>query len=122
MRLVLDENMPGTLAEILRKSGHDVLAVKESMRGADDAAILVRAQKETRVLLTQDKDFGQLAFRHGLPAGCGIILFRLTGGDPDAEVRRMHDVLKSRRDWTGRFAVVMDDRIRMRPLPQASGD
>lgn len=119
MLLLLNENMPGTLARLLREGGHDVLAVKEAMRGADDLAVLARAQAGARLLLTQDKDFGELAFRHGLPAECGIILFRLTGSDPDADIRRMIDALESRMDWAGQFAVVTDDRVRMRPLPQA---
>jgi len=117
--LLLNENMPSTLATMLRDGGHDVLTVKEAMRGADDVAVLARAQAEARILLTQDKDFGELAFRHGLPAECGIILFRLTGAAPEADVRRMLDALDSRSDWAGHLAVVTDDRVRLRPLPLA---
>ena len=119
MLLLLNENMPSTLATMLRDGGHDVLTVKEAMRGADDVAVLARAQAEARILLTQDKDFGELAFRHGLPAECGIILFRLTGAAPEADVRRMLDALDSRSDWAGHLAVVTDDRVRLRPLPLA---
>ena len=66
---------------MLRDGGHSVLAVKEAMRGADDAAVPARAHAEARILLTQDKDFGELTFRYGLPAECGVILFRLKGAD-----------------------------------------
>src|SRR5258708_5542377 len=76
MRLIVDENMPGTLTQALRDQEHDVLAVKESMRGESDVAILARAQAESRVVVTQDKDFGEIAFRLGLPAQCGVVLFR----------------------------------------------
>ena len=88
------------------------------MRGADDQTILARAQAESRLVVTQDKDFGELAFRLGLPAECGIILFRLAGDDPDGDIRRIVEVIESRTDWAGQFAVVTDDRIRMRPVPQ----
>jgi predicted nuclease of predicted toxin-antitoxin system len=74
MKLILNENMPATVVRVLRKHGHDVLAVKESMRGEDDPYILARAQSEARIVVTQDKDFGELAFRRGLPAQCGVIL------------------------------------------------
>lgn len=47
-----------------------------------------------------------------------MILFRLIGTDPDADNRRMVDVIESRADWTGQFAVATDDRVRIRPLPQ----
>jgi predicted nuclease of predicted toxin-antitoxin system len=86
------------------------------MRGAADPEILARAQAESRIVVTQDKDFGELAFRRGLPARCGVILFRLVGSNPDADNRRMVEVVESRTDWAGQFAVATDDRIRIRPL------
>jgi hypothetical protein len=78
--------------------------------------ILARAQAESRIVVTQDKDFGELAFRRGLPAQCGVILFRLGGNKPDADNHRMVEVVESRTDWAGQFAVATDDRVRMRPL------
>ena len=120
MRLLVDENMPGTVVVELRNRGHDVLSVKESMRGAADDEILARAQAESRVVVTQDKDFGELAFRSGLPATCGVILLRLTGDDPDADNRRMVAVIESRADWSGAFAVATEKRMRVRPLPPAA--
>jgi predicted nuclease of predicted toxin-antitoxin system len=116
MRFALNENMPGAVVRALRDAGHDVLSIKEAMRGVDDRTVLARAQAETRIVVTQDKDFGELAFRYGLPAECGIILFRLSGSDADADTRRMLDVLASRDDWPGHFAVASDDRVRIRPL------
>ena len=116
MRLLADENMPGTVVEQLRAAGHDVLAAKESMRGAADPEILARAQAESRVLISHDKYFGELAFRSHLPAKCGVILFRLDGDDPDEDVRRMIQAVQSWSDWTGTFAVVEPYRIRLRPL------
>jgi predicted nuclease of predicted toxin-antitoxin system len=117
MRLLADENLPGTVIVELRARGHDVLAVKESMRGEADTDILARAQAESRVVLTQDKDFGELAFRVGLPASCGVILFRLAGTDRDADIRRLLAVVDSRTDWSGVFAVASEKRIRVRALP-----
>src|SRR5205807_9253471 len=99
-----------TVITELRKRGHDVLSVKESMRAEKDDAILARAQVEQRIVVTQDKDFGELAFRSRLPASCGIILFRLAGGDRDADNRRVLEALQSRTDWAGHFSVVTDDR------------
>jgi predicted nuclease of predicted toxin-antitoxin system len=83
----------------------------------DDPNILARAQAEGRVVITQDKDFGELAFHSRLPAQSGVILFRLSGDDPDAEIRRIIDVIESRTDWAGSFSVATDDIVRMRPLP-----
>lgn len=117
MRLICNENISGTVIKALRDLGHDVLAVKETMRGADDEAILAQAQLESRLVLTQDKDFGELAFGKGLPATYGVILFRLAGDSPAVDNQRMVDVIQGRTDWYGQFTVVTDDRLRMRPLP-----
>lgn len=116
MRLILNENVSATVLSLLRQRGHDVLSVKESMRGEGDVSILARAQLESRIVVTHDKDFGELAFRHGLPAQCGVILFRLNGADPDRDNHRVLEVIESRNDWEGQFAVATDDRVRMRPL------
>jgi predicted nuclease of predicted toxin-antitoxin system len=119
MRWIVDENVSATVVNILRERGHDVVSVKESLRGTGDAHILALAQTEQRVLVTHDKDFGELAFRWGLPADSGIILFRLSGADSESDNRRVLEVLESRVDWMGHFAVVTDDRVRIRLLPAA---
>ena len=118
--LLLNESMPRTLARRLREGGHDVIAVEEVTRGADETAVLARAPAEARLLVTQDKYFGELAFRHGPPAECGVVLFGLAGEDADTDVRRQLHALESRSDWAGHFAVVSEDRVRLRPLPRAA--
>ena len=86
------------------------------MRGAGDVEVLSRAQTEQRILTTFDKDFGELAFRFGLPAECGVVLFRLRGASPEIDNARTIAALTCRTDWPGHFAVVQDDRIRVRPI------
>ena len=116
MRILANENFPGPVVRALRELGHDVLWVKEIMRGAGDVEVLSRAQAERRILATFDRDFGELAFRFGLPAECGIIFFRLRGTSPETDNSRAIAALTSRTDWAGHFAVVQDDRIRLRRL------
>ncbi len=117
MRVIANENVSATVIRELREQGHDVLSVKESMRSAPDDAVLQRATQENWLVITHDKDFGALAFRWGLPATSGVILFRLAGTNPDADNQRMLRVLGQRTDWAGHFSVVTGDRIRVRPLP-----
>ncbi|MBI2193113.1 MAG: DUF5615 family PIN-like protein [Planctomycetes bacterium] len=116
MRIVADGNVSGSVIRELRRKGHDALSVKEAMRSESDEAVLRRAQSEERVVLTHDKDFGELAFRWGLPATTGVILYRLQGRNPKSVNRRVLEVFESRPDWSGCFAVVTEDRVRMRPL------
>lgn len=117
MRILANENFPGPLIRELRRLGHDVMSVKESMRGSADREVLERSRQEERLVVTFDKDFGELAFRFGLPAGSGIILFRLSGSSPEADNARALAAFAIGIDWIGNFSVVTNDRIRVRPLP-----
>jgi len=91
--------------------------VRADAPGSPDTAVLARAVAEQRLLLTSDKDFGDLAFHFGLPANCGVILLRLPSTSVASLAIQVATVLMSRTDWTGNFAVVEPHRIRMRPLP-----
>ena len=117
MRFLADENIARSIVAGLRQAGHDVLSVKESMIGLPDDQILVRAMAEARIVVTFDKDFGELAFRSRLPATCGVVLFRITQRGREKDTARVLDTLKSRDDWRGAFWTVSDDRIRRRALP-----
>ena len=116
MRFIANENISANVIHALRQHQHDVLAVKEAMQSASDDAVLARAAEEERVLISHDKDFGELAFRKGLPAACGIILLRLSGRGAPEDNGRAIEALLERDDWSGHFAVVTQDRIRMRPI------
>ena len=117
MRFLADENFPGDAVTSLRTSGHDVLWIRTDAPGITDQDVLARSLKDARVLLTFDKDFGELAWRSGLPASCGIVLFRLPALGPAGVGKVIADVLMSRDDWAGHFSVVEPGRIRVRALP-----
>lgn len=117
MRFLANENVPGPVVAALRERGHDVLWIKELMPGAEDRIVLERAQTEHRVVVTLDKDFGELSFRSRLPAESGVILIRLDWTHPETDNHLAINALLSRDDWAGNFAVIEPDRIRMRPLP-----
>ena len=121
MRLLADENVPGPVVAALRARGADVFWARESLAGSDDAVILEIAQREQRVVVTSDTDFGELAFRSGLPASCGVALIRLDWTDPEADNQVVVAALMSRDDWSGIFGVVERDRVRTRPLPPSIG-
>lgn len=116
MRIIANENICGTVIRALKAQGHDVLAAKEVMAGASDLDVLQRAKAEKRLVITHDKDFGELAFAFGLPAVSGIVLFRLSTGDVASSHGRALTSFNSRRDWSGNVSVVDDYKIRMRQL------
>jgi predicted nuclease of predicted toxin-antitoxin system len=117
MRILANENFPKDAVDYLREIGHDIAWVRADAPGSSDREVLSRVQSEDRVLLTFDKDFGELAFRSGLPATCGIILLRFTATSPDHVAKTVAAALRDRTDWTGNFSVIEDLRIRMTPLP-----
>lgn len=116
MRILANENFPGEAVEALRQDAHDVVWIRTTAPGSDDEAVLALAQAEGRVLLTFDKDFGELAFRSKLPASSGVILFRIRMPSARHVADVVTRILKSREDWTGHFSVVDDRRIRMTRL------
>lgn len=119
MKLLANENFPRAAVDALRAAGHDVLWARTDMAGCADEQILARARDESRVVVTFDKDFGELAYRIGMPARCGVILFRLVLSSPEYVAERAVVVIQSRDDWRGQFAVADEGRIRLRPLPES---
>ena len=118
MRLCANENIPEDCVAGLRQSGHDVLWIREAAPGSPDSDVLARALAEERLLITFDKDFGDLVFRRGAKASHGVILFRISQRSPAAVAERITAVLASRDDWARHFSVVDDFVIRMRRLPE----
>ena len=91
--------------------------VSETSPGIADPQVIELAILENRLLVTFDKDFGELAFRRSLPATCGVILLRLPMDDLTRLILMVVEVISSRDDWQGQFAVVEETRVRLRPLP-----
>ena len=118
MLFLADEDFPGIAVRWLREVGHDVLWARTSMPGQSDAAVLEAAQRESRVVLTCDKDFGELAFHWGLPASCGVVLFRFPSSSPEAFLDRVKELLAAEKKigLRGTFCVVEANRVRVRPL------
>jgi len=119
VRLLAGENIPGDVVAALRLAGHDVAWIRTDQPGSADRDVLARAQEERRILLTFDKDFGELAWRERLPAVCGVVLFRLPMPVPTDVGRVLLKIVDGRSDRAGHFSVVEANRIRMRPLPTA---
>ena len=114
MRFLADENFPGPAVAALVDLGHDV--ARTAVPGASDKDALAQCARENRILLTFDKDFGDLARNTALPATCGVILFRMPM-PPVAEIgSRLATAIEARADWAGHFSVIEPGRVRMRKL------
>ncbi len=116
MRFLADENFPREAVAALRAAGHDVVWICETGSGASDERILAMTESESRILLTFDKDFGELAWRAGLPSSCGIILFRLPTPPAVSVGAALAARIVERNDWVGHFSVIEPGRVRIRRL------
>jgi predicted nuclease of predicted toxin-antitoxin system len=76
MRFLVDECTGPTVARWLREQGHDVFSVFEQGRGMDDDEVIHKAFTENRILVTNDKDFGEKVHRERRPHR-GVVLLRL---------------------------------------------
>src|SRR5437867_9112459 len=75
MQFLADESCDFNFVRALRAAGHDVLAVAEIALSAEDPDVIRLATEQRRVLLTEDKDFGQLVFA-GSASSAGVVLLR----------------------------------------------
>jgi predicted nuclease of predicted toxin-antitoxin system len=78
MNLLADESCAGPVIRALRAAGHDVVAVAEAFRGSTDEDVLKLALNNNRVLITEDRDFGELVYSRGQPSA-GVLLLRFYG-------------------------------------------
>jgi predicted nuclease of predicted toxin-antitoxin system len=116
MKFLANENVAADAVVALREKGHDVAWIRTDAPGSKDEDVIARAMAEHRILITFDKDFGELAFRSQLPATCGIILFRIPAPSSSLVATAVLAAIESRSDWTGHFSVIEENRIRMRAL------
>lgn len=114
MNLVADENLDKSLVERLRRDGHDVLYTAEMEPGVEDIVVLRRANEREALLITEDKDFGELVFRQRL-VHAGVILVRLAGLSTPAKTDAVARTLIERGpQLVGSFTVIAPGILRIR--------
>ncbi len=117
MRLVADENIPLDTVRALRSAGHDVYSATETGSGAPDLSHVERAIREDRLIVTFDRDFGELAVRGPKKPEAGILLLRVIPKSAE-EVTQLLIGLLARTDvtWRGFLSVVDQAHLRQRPI------
>jgi predicted nuclease of predicted toxin-antitoxin system len=101
----------------LRAGGHDLLWAAEIRPGADDADWASLAEHDQRIILTNDKDFGEIIYRDRL-SRCGVVLLRFDDVTVSNARARWQSVWPSiESSAAGNFVVVTESKVRIRPLP-----
>jgi predicted nuclease of predicted toxin-antitoxin system len=116
LKFFADECCDAGIVASLRIEGHDVLYVLEEEPCLQDEVVLQRAYVERRILLTEDKDFGELVYRLRKPAA-GIVLIRIAVEQRQSKWPRLKKLIDKYADrLPGHFVVLNIDKFRFRPL------
>ena len=115
MNLLADESVDKLIVDQLRRDGHDVLYVAEFDSGITDTEVLRRANLTRALLLTADKDFGELVFRRKLLSIRGVVLLRLAGLSSLRKAELVSKAFHERdHQFAKAFAVISPGRVRVR--------
>lgn len=114
MKFLADEGVDRQIVERLRENGLSVLYVAEIEPGISDDEVLNQANRETALLLTTDKDFGELVFRQGRVIQ-GVILIRLAGLSPTHKSEIVSSVIREHAgELPQAFTVITPGAVRIR--------
>jgi predicted nuclease of predicted toxin-antitoxin system len=114
MRFLADESCDFAVVRALRAAGHDVMAVAEVAPTIEDTEVIERAVHDSRVLLTEDKDFGQLVYA-GAHESSGVILIRFPpSARPSLPALVLATIRQHGEGLAGSFVVLEPHRVRVR--------
>jgi predicted nuclease of predicted toxin-antitoxin system len=117
MQFLDDESCDFAFVNALRDAGHDVLVVGQITPRADDSVVIRLALEQNRVLLTEDKDFGQLVFASGEQSS-GVVLFRYPVAARDTVVRHFLEVVREKGEQLHQFFTVVEPgKVRFKSRP-----
>lgn len=109
MRFLVDECTGPAVAEWLRNQKHEVFSVFEEARGMADDDIILKALEENWILITNDKDFGEKAYRDGR-LHRGVILLRLEDERSPSKIQVLSRLLKTYPDRLSNTSVVVTEK------------
>ena len=114
--LFADEGLDAPLVTLLRKEGYPVIYAAEEMSGASDTEILAKAKAVNAILITKDKDFGEMIVRHQMNSN-GVILIRVEKLNSEANCLYIIRLInKHASELAHSFTVIQEDKIRIRSL------
>jgi predicted nuclease of predicted toxin-antitoxin system len=114
MRFVADEGLDAPIVSALRSEGHEVFYIKEEHPGLSDDEVLKVANERGDILITSDKDFGELVYRLK-QIHSGIILIRLSGIKPNEKAVIISTAIKEHGiDLHHAFAVINKTHVKIR--------
>lgn len=117
MKLLANENFPFPSIKILREAGFDVKSIAESNASIKDYEVLAIAVEEERVILTFDRDYGELIFKYKFNPPPAVVYFRVKGKTPEDAAQIFLNLIKTENILlVNYFTVIDEDGTRQRKL------
>ena len=114
MKFLANENFPAASVAFLRRSGYDVTYVADDFKSISDVAVMQMASAEERTILTFDRDYGELIFKHNLKPAKGVIYLRLTNYQPEEPGKLIADLLQENLRFENLLTVYDGQSLRQR--------
>lgn len=116
MRFLADENVARPIVEALRSAGLDVESIGETRAGASDSQVAAAARRDGKILITEDRDFGEMIFRQKIDLR-GVILLELVRLSNAAAAARVREIVEAHMNkLDGNLLIIELARIRLRPM------
>jgi len=116
MNFFADEGLDFPLVDLLRQKLYRVIYAAEEMPGASDDYILQKAVQENCILITKDKDFGEMVIRRNI-LSIGVVLIRIEKLNlPENCLLVANFIAKYEPELSNSFTVIQEDKIRIRKL------
>lgn len=115
MKLLANENFPKASVLLLRKLGYDILSIGEDNPSITDQSVMDIAQHEQRLIVTFDRDYGELIYKYNYRPEQGVLYLRILEYTPEEPARMVHELLSGAELETARrFTVYDGQNIRQR--------
>jgi predicted nuclease of predicted toxin-antitoxin system len=117
MEFLANENFPLASIQHLREVGYRVISILQEAAGAKDEDILKRAHEESLLILTFDRDYGELLFRHQALPPAGVVYFRFSPASPLEPAEMLLKVMEEAGlSLVAKFTIVERGKVRQRSL------
>ena len=112
--IIADENIDRKIIENLRKIGIEIFSIYETERGKADTDIIEFSRNPPRIILTEDKDFGEIVFQNGI-RNISVVFLRYSFSETDEMIKILKNLFQnSQNELFGKFTTITTQKIRSR--------
>jgi predicted nuclease of predicted toxin-antitoxin system len=115
MKFLANENFPFPSIAILRQASLHISTVSELYPGISDNEVITKAKVDNLIILTFDKDYGEIIYKHGIENPPAVVFFRFKGENPESAGHLLLDIVVNKKiELEKKFTVIENESIRQR--------